>query len=128
MVNQQILEGRWNELKGKLQRKWGQLTDKDLPQFHGNVDELVGKIQQRTGEGREAIENYLQQIAEGADTMLGQTAGALHNAAHRTADQIYRGYDEARRFVRERPSESLAVCFAAGMIVGVIVAVTLRGR
>ena len=49
MVNQQALEGNWNVIKGKIRTHWGQLTDDDLPQFHGEVDKLVGTIQRKNG-------------------------------------------------------------------------------
>ena len=55
MTNQQILEGNWNEIKGMLRQKWGQLTDNDLPQIRGNLDQIVGIIQRKTGEGREQL-------------------------------------------------------------------------
>ena len=38
MINQQVLQGNWNELKGKIRSKWGQLTNDDLQNFDGNVD------------------------------------------------------------------------------------------
>ena len=47
MTNQQILEGDWNVIKGKLLKKWGQLTDGDLPQFSGDMDQLIGVLQSR---------------------------------------------------------------------------------
>ena len=65
MVNQQTLTGKWNEVRGKLKEKWGQLTDDDLRSFNGNVDQLVGRIQQRTGEARETVEEFLDQLAIG---------------------------------------------------------------
>ncbi len=52
MVNQQVLQGNWNQFKGKVREKWGQLTDSDLGAFHGNVDELVGTIQKMNGYGQ----------------------------------------------------------------------------
>src|SRR5262245_7846004 len=56
MVNQQTLQGNWNEIKGKLRSKWGQLTNDDLQTAHGNVDQLIGLIQRKTGEARSSIE------------------------------------------------------------------------
>ena len=38
MINQQILEGNWNEIKGKLRQKWGQLTDDDFQQIRGDAE------------------------------------------------------------------------------------------
>ena len=55
MVNQQTLQGNWNELKGKLREKWGQLTNEDLQVAQGNVDQLIGLIQRKTGEARSGM-------------------------------------------------------------------------
>jgi uncharacterized protein YjbJ (UPF0337 family) len=59
MVNAQALQGQWNQVRGELKKKWGQLTDDDLRFTNGNIDQLIGKIQQRTGEARDAIEQFL---------------------------------------------------------------------
>jgi len=139
MVNQQILEGNWNEIKGKIRTHWGQLTDEDLPQFHGEVDRLVGTIQRKTGEGREAIEKYLNELSGSAASTLGQAAESVHQYTHRAtesvqhtakqaADQVRAGYGEAERFVRDRPGESLAVCFGAGLVTGVLLGMMVNSR
>lgn len=52
-------EGRWDQLKGKAKQSWGELTDDDLDVAEGNYDEFVGRIKERTGESREAIEDRL---------------------------------------------------------------------
>ena len=61
-INTQELQGQWNQLRGQVKQKWGQLTDDDLQIQGGNVDQMVGRIQQRTGEGREVIEKYLTEL------------------------------------------------------------------
>lgn len=139
MVNQQILEGNWNEIKGKLRSRWGQLTDDDLPQFHGEVDKLVGTIQRKTGEGREAIEKYLNdlsgstastfgQAAEGIRQYTNRAAETAQNTARQAADQVRAGYGEAERLIHERPAESLAVCFGAGLVTGVLLGMMLSSK
>ena len=50
------IKGDWNITKGKLKQKWASLTDDDLQYAEGKKDELVGRIQKRTGETREAVE------------------------------------------------------------------------
>ena len=59
-VNIQALKGNWNEIKGKLRNKWGQLTNDDLQQARGNIDQLVGLIQRKTGEARTSVEKFLE--------------------------------------------------------------------
>jgi uncharacterized protein YjbJ (UPF0337 family) len=139
MTNPQILEANWNEIKGKLREKWGQLTDDDLPQFRGDADQIVGVIQRKTGEAREAIEQYVEQVSGSAAAAIGTAAGAVgdyaqhaaegvQDTARQAADQVRAGYDAAERFVRERPKESLAVCFGVGVVTGVVIALLLRSR
>jgi len=52
-------EGRWDQLKGKVQQTWGDVTDDDLDVAEGNYDELIGRIKERTGESYEEIEARL---------------------------------------------------------------------
>jgi uncharacterized protein YjbJ (UPF0337 family) len=135
MINQQVLEGNWNQLKGKLQEKWGQLSESDVSEFRGNVDELIGKIQRKTGAGREAIENYLQDLTEKAGTMASQATESARQYMHQAseslrdstrfaADHFQEGLAGARDMVRERPGPALAICFGAGLLVGLAIAAT----
>jgi uncharacterized protein YjbJ (UPF0337 family) len=60
-MNTLEMKGNWNITKGKLKQKWGNLTDDDLDVASGDRDELIGRIQKRTGERREAIERALNE-------------------------------------------------------------------
>lgn len=60
-MNRMQLKGNWNEVKGKLKQRWGQLTDDDLKYVEGKEDELIGRIQRRTGEAREQIERFIEE-------------------------------------------------------------------
>lgn len=53
------LEGRWDEMKGRVKEAWGDLTDDDVDKAEGNWDQLVGSIRRRTGESLDRIENTL---------------------------------------------------------------------
>jgi uncharacterized protein YjbJ (UPF0337 family) len=59
-MNEDKMKGKWNQLKGEIKRKWGKVTDNDLLEAEGNVDKLVGTIQQRSGEQKEAIQKWLK--------------------------------------------------------------------
>lgn len=54
------IKGDWNVIKGNLKQKWANLTDDDLQYAEGKQDELVGRIQKRTGETREAVEQAIK--------------------------------------------------------------------
>jgi uncharacterized protein YjbJ (UPF0337 family) len=55
------IKGDWNIAKGKLKQKWAKLTDSDLTYIEGQQEELLGRIQKRTGETREAIEKAIKE-------------------------------------------------------------------
>src|SRR5262245_53138711 len=114
MVNQQVLQGHWNEIKGKLRSKWGQLTNDDLQTLNGNVDRLMGVIQRKTGEGREATERFLNDVTAGGSAGMGQAAEAVRDyaqhageriqeGAQQAMDSVRQGYEEAEEMVRRRP-------------------------
>jgi uncharacterized protein YjbJ (UPF0337 family) len=54
------IKGDWNVTKGKLKQKWAKLTDDDLQYVEGKQEELLGRIQERTGENREAVEKAIK--------------------------------------------------------------------
>ena len=49
-------KGNWNIAKGMLKQKWAQLTDDDLQYVEGKEDELIGRIQKRTGQTKDKVE------------------------------------------------------------------------
>jgi uncharacterized protein YjbJ (UPF0337 family) len=59
-MNKLQIKGNWNIMKGKLTQKWADLTDNDLQYVEGKEEELIGRIQKRTGETREAVEKVLK--------------------------------------------------------------------
>ena len=146
MINQQVLQGNWNEIKGKLRTKWGQLTNDDVQRFDGNVDRLLGMIQRKTGEGRDAIETYLNEVTANGSSAV-QTAtetvrGFAHDAAAKVQDgaaqaadslrdgydSLQQGYEEAEELVRRRPGESAVICFGAGIVTGLLAALLIHRK
>lgn len=55
-MNKHTLKGEWNQLKGTVKQKWGELTDDDLDQIEGSRDKLVGRVQERYGHSKDAAE------------------------------------------------------------------------
>lgn len=56
------IKGNWNQIKGQLKQKYGDLTDDDLTYTEGKEDELLGRLQEKTGESKEKLKNYIDQI------------------------------------------------------------------
>ena len=64
-MNSDRIEGNWKELKGKAQRKWGDLTNDDLDRIEGSRKELVGKIQQAYDKSKEDTEREVNDFEKG---------------------------------------------------------------
>ena len=53
-----IVKGSWNELKGKLKQAYGNLTDDDLKYEEGKEDELLGRLQKKTGKTKDDLKKW----------------------------------------------------------------------
>jgi uncharacterized protein YjbJ (UPF0337 family) len=53
------IRGGWNQLKGKVKEQYGELTDDDLAYEEGKEDQLVGRIQEKTGRAKEEIIRFI---------------------------------------------------------------------
>ena len=58
-VDKLELKGRWNEIKGKVKQAYGTLTDDDLKYEEGKEDELLGRLQTRTGKARQELVKWI---------------------------------------------------------------------
>ena len=56
------IRGNWNQIKGNLKQKWGVLTDNDLAYQEGQEDELVGRIQEKTGQTKQAVKDFIDSL------------------------------------------------------------------
>jgi len=138
-INAQELQGQWNKLRGQVKERWGQLTEDDLQIHGGNIDHLVGKIQQRTGETRESIERFLTDLTGRGGSAVAQASEAVSHFAQQAgdrlrdrygdlADQARDRFDMAQDVVRHNPSQSVAAAFGVGLVAGLIVGLALRSR
>jgi uncharacterized protein YjbJ (UPF0337 family) len=139
MTTQEEIFGHWNQLKGKITESWGQLTDDELEEVEGKFDQLVGLIQQKTGEGRKHIERTLRKLSDhlgdaatnategvrGYVEGVGETVGDFVGHAK---ERAHEHFDEAHEMVRRRPAESVAVAFGTGLLLGVVVGLAIRSR
>jgi len=157
MVNRQQLEGKWNEIKGKLKEKWGTLTDDELSRAEGNVEQLVGMVQRKTGRAKEEVEKFIDdvvngsgsayervaatasQVANQAREYAGEAGQAVQQGYQQAAQSVQQGYEQAAQSVsagyqsaeetvRHNPMEAIAVSFGVGLISGVLVGLMLKNR
>ncbi|MBD1425921.1 CsbD family protein [Sphingobacterium arenae] len=61
-MNKLTWKGRWNELKGKVKQQYADVTDDDLLYAEGKEDEMLGKLQKKTGKTKEEVEDWLNNL------------------------------------------------------------------
>ena len=61
-MNEDILKGKWKQLKGTIQSKWGDLTDDELDRIEGDRERLVGLLQEKYGYEKEVAEKKIDEL------------------------------------------------------------------
>jgi uncharacterized protein YjbJ (UPF0337 family) len=61
-MNETKMKGNWNEMKGKLKQKYGELTDDDLRYEDGREDELIGRLQKKLGKSKDEVKKIIADI------------------------------------------------------------------
>jgi len=58
-MNEDILKGKWMQLRGEVRETWGELTDDDLDRIAGARDKLAGVLQERYGWSRDEADRRI---------------------------------------------------------------------
>jgi len=66
-MNDDVLQGKWTQLKGKVKQQWAKLTDDDLDRISGKREEIVGLLQERYGWERERATNEYERYLQSQD-------------------------------------------------------------
>lgn len=73
-MNIDQIKGQWLQLKGAARTQWGKLTDDELTQVEGNVERLVGLVQERYGyakeRAQEEVDRFFLRETEFSDTRI----------------------------------------------------------
>ena len=144
MVTKEELKGQWNQVKGRLQEHWGELTDDDLTRAEGSTDRLVGVVQQKTGATQREVEQFLREVIGDGNQIRERVTEAAHQYAEVAGEyaaeageyvkQNYRraaetGGEYSQKIshtIRSRPAESMAIAFGLGIATGAFL--FLKGR
>ena len=133
MVTREELKGKWNEVKGRLQENWGQLTDDDLRQVEGGTDRLVGAIQRKTGAARTEIERFLERAMDEVGSMshisrqyADYAMDAVRDGYHRASEQTGELTHRLGSSISRRPLESVLIAAAIGAVAGCMILATRR--
>jgi uncharacterized protein YjbJ (UPF0337 family) len=67
-MNQDVLSGKWKQMRGQVKQWWGKLTDDDLDRIDGAMDKLAGTLQERYGWERDQAEREMKKRFEGSES------------------------------------------------------------
>ena len=69
-MNEDILKGKWRQIKGEVKSRWGKLTDDDMDRAEGDAEKLIGRVQERYGYQRDQAQREVDDFLRGhKDTM-----------------------------------------------------------
>lgn len=66
-MNWDQAKGKWNSMRGQVRQRWGKLTDDDIDRIEGRREELAGKLQERYGWTRDRIDEELRSFESSVD-------------------------------------------------------------
>ncbi len=139
MVTKEEFQGNWNSFLGGVQKKYSEITGDDLASVKGNIQQMAGVIQRKTGQAREEIEKYLQTLSSDASGTLNHVTEVASNMASKAneglrdgynyvAEKSQEGYETARDTVKDKPVETLAIAFGIGVVAGLVAGCSIFGR
>ena len=139
MATKEEIQGTWNQMVGAVKSKYSQITGDDLAGINGNIQQLAGVIQKKTGKAREEIDEYLRSLSESTATTVGKISEVATDMASKGYESIRDGYDYAKEASRDglktatetvqhRPGESMLLAMGIGVVVGLIVGTSMCSR
>lgn len=72
-MNNDRIEGKWKNFKGKIKEQWGELTDDDVDKAEGQWDQLSGTIQNKYGKAKDKVEEEVHRFREQYDDDYART-------------------------------------------------------
>ena len=139
MTTKEEVQGTWNQLAGAVKSKYAQITGDDLAGINGNIQQLAGVIQKKTGKAREEIDDFLRSVSNTTSTTVERISEAASDMATKASETLRDGYDYARETSRDgiknatatvqhRPGESMLLAMGIGLVAGLIIGSSMCGR
>ncbi|MEO8965029.1 MAG: CsbD family protein [Gammaproteobacteria bacterium] len=63
-TNEDIIKGKWKEIKGKVKQQWGKFTDDEVAQMQGSYEELLGNVQKKYGYQKEQAKQEIDEFLD----------------------------------------------------------------
>ncbi len=73
-INEEIVKGKWLEIKGEIQKTWGKLTADEIEQTKGDMNSIAGLVLQKYGEEagkfKESFSKIMTSFQEKKETVI----------------------------------------------------------
>ena len=131
--------GQWEQVTGAIRDRYSQITSEDISRAKGNLLQLIGTIQEKTGESRERIDHFLRSVSERTTEYVNRlydmtsdyastAATGLRDSYGRVSSSVSEGVDSAKDSIQRRPMESVLTAFGVGVVAGIVAGLTFGSR
>jgi len=130
MTNQvaKIIEGNWDQIKGKAKKYWGQLNNDDLATIEGSYDTLVGKLTETYGwtanEAKLQVNSFIDQVGKLKDKITDEEHGiaqevleTLSNSIDKCHERLSGIEDTVSSYVKNNPTKVLGIAVLTGFAI-----------
>ncbi len=139
MITKQELSSKWNAMARAVKQKYNQVTDDELDMVDGSVQHLIALLQQKTGQTRQQVEEFMSEVCEKhgstyaqfCDTMVDYAdaaAESLRDGYGQVSRRVQRGYEQSVDTMSSRPVISAGAALGVGLIVGVAIGLSIAAQ
>ena len=128
MVTRQEMSGQWNQIRGAVKEKYGQITDDELREVEGDSEQLIGLIQQKIGAARAEVEAFVNKVYEDCGASCSHLAERASEYSKATGETLRQGYHQSTKAVARHPMESVATALGIGLVVGIAIGYSLAAE
>ena len=120
-MNQDIFAGQWKQMRGTLKAWWGKLADSDFDRIGGQMDKLIGLVQEKYGYARDQAQQEVERrLKEYSDTMGGRSGSGTPDADGAVASMTAKAQELGATAASKASEAATAVGEQMGSLAGVI--------
>lgn len=124
-MNNDTFAGQWEQLKGKVKKQWGRLTDDDINQIGGNMDELIGRVKTAYGYDKDKAKKEIEQFLSTSSIadVISQIGDKMGDAPEKVKENIEQYSSELSEVIKKSPLKAIAIASAVGLLSGLLLRV-----
>ena len=124
MINQEQIQGNWQQFKGHVKKRWGKLTDDDLMKSEGRTDILIGQLAERYGINKEKATQRWNKFLRHFDGSGNETKSFVNNisgVAENVSDWTFDSIKDCQKTVQEKPLTTIGTATGLATLVGIVI-------